>query len=584
MALSQDAFVYLAVSFFSFVFCFLAWRRRLVPGAWELCLLTMSAGFWGFSLFAETLATSVADKLLWVKVSYTFVTASPVFYLLFIMKFTGKTTLSFWYQRLFLFVVPVITLVLTWNNEYHHLIWTGWEPLASPHALMQFERGLWFWIGILFYSYLMMIVATWQLVVFLYKTHSAFGTTRLAWLVIGALTPWLASVLMLLGQHQPWIPVLTPFLVLSTGAVFTLGVFYAGFYNFLPIARELLVEKLPDGILALDKLNRVQDINSQARAILGQSATSTGPVDLLALKAPYRQLGLAILDSETTEWELHKSGKRVSMYQLVKVPIEVSNGCRIVIIRDVTEQKLAEKAILEAKEKAEINDRLKTAFLANMSHEIRTPMNSILGFVSLLLDEGVDETEQRTYLTIVKQNSERLLGTLNDVLDFSRIEAGQVVVSPSDFNLKDLFNNVVLLYSKMATDKQLQFEQQCQIPAELTHIHTDKEKLFSILSNLVSNAIKFTAQGSVEVTCVLTAKRLTIAVKDTGVGISAQKQATIFDRFVQGDTSHNRPYEGSGLGLAITKSYVGMLKGTISLESSEGEGSVFRVSLPVKQA
>jgi signal transduction histidine kinase len=584
MELTQQAFIYLAVSFFSFVFCYLTWLRRLVPGAWELCLLTMTTGFWAFTLFCESLVQAVELKLLWAKVSYTFVTTSPVIYLLFMLKFTGRTALKYWPHRLFLFVVPLITIVLTWNNEYHHLVWKSWEPLATPHDLLQYERGIWFWIGILFYSYLMMFLATKHLLVFLYRNKSAFGHSRSVILVIGSLTPWISSVLLVFGLNQSWASMLTPFLVLMTGAVFTLVVFYAGFYNFLPVAREVVVEKLPDGIIALDKLNRVQDINSRARSMLGLSATSSGLVDLKALNAPYHSLGVALLDKDTTVWELRQSNQLIVSYQLDKVPIQVSTGCRVIIIRDMTEQKQAEKAILEAKEKAEASDQLKSAFLANMSHEIRTPMNSILGFVSLMLDEGVDEAEQRTYLTIVKQNSERLLGTLNDILDLSRIEAGQVTVQLSDFNLMDLLNNVVLLHSKQAEDKQLTLIKQCQIPPELMFVHTDKEKVFSIFSNLVSNAIKFTAVGSVELTCSLTSNRLTLSVKDTGVGVASHKQTTIFERFVQGDISHNRPYEGSGLGLAITKSYVDMLGGTISLESEEGKGSVFRVFIPIKQA
>lgn len=584
MELSQDAFIYLAVSFFSFVFCYLSWRRRLVKGAWEMCLLTMMTGFWAFTLFCESLASSIEIKLLWVEVSYTFVTTCPVFYLLFVLKFTGKTSLKHWYNRSFLFVVPVITILLTWTNEHHQLIWTGWEPLNASYELIHFHRGLWFWIGVMLYSYLVLFIATWKLMVFFRKHKTIFGTGRTIVLLIGSMTPWLTSLLFFVGVNHSLIALLTPFMILLTSAVYVLGILYAGFYNFLPVARELLVENLPDGIVALDQLDRVQDINSMARSQLGLSPTSTGPVDLATLKAPYRPLGMAILTPESGEWNQQGVGAHAKTFLLIKMPIRTSAGCRIVIVRDVTEHKQAEKAILEAKEKAEASDRLKSAFLANMSHEIRTPMNSILGFVSLMLDEGVDEAEQRTYLTIVKQNSERLLGTLNDVLDISRIESGQVTVSTSDFNLMDVLNNVISLYDKQAADKQLTFLHQCEIPANLSYIHTDKEKLFSILSNLVSNALKFTAKGSVELSCTLSVRRLIITVKDTGTGIAVEKQAHIFERFVQGDTSHNRSYEGSGLGLAITKSYVDMLKGNLSLESKAGEGSIFRVSLPVKQA
>jgi hypothetical protein len=203
MALTQEAFFYLAVTIFSFIFCYLAWQRRLVKSAWELCLLTMMTGLWAFTLFCESIVQSVEIKVLWVKVSYTFVTTCPVFYLLFVLKFTDKTSFKNWYQQVFLFVVPFVTILLTWTNDTHQLVWTGWEPLTASNELLHFHRGIWFWVGILLYSYLMLFFSTWHLVRFLLKHKAIFGKARTTILLIGSMTPWLTSILFYIGLNHP---------------------------------------------------------------------------------------------------------------------------------------------------------------------------------------------------------------------------------------------------------------------------------------------------------------------------------------------------------------------------------------------
>ncbi|MBE0650745.1 MAG: PAS domain S-box protein [Bacteroidales bacterium] len=253
------------------------------------------------------------------------------------------------------------------------------------------------------------------------------------------------------------------------------------------------------------------------------------------------------------------------------------------VVRDVTEQMRVEKELIAAKERAEESDRLKTAFLMNMSHEIRTPMNAILGFLDLLKEPDLDDSQKLEYINIVNKSGERLLDTINDIIEISRIEAGETRVSEDIVNIEETLQFYYDLFKYDAELKGLAFRVSQQVKGSSSIIKTDKQKLENILSNLIKNAIKFTSKGSVEIGNYLEDDTLVFYVKDTGKGIPADRFDVIFDRFVQADMSLTRAHEGSGLGLAIVKAHVQLLGGKIWLQSKVGEGSTFYFSLPLSR-
>jgi len=231
-----------------------------------------------------------------------------------------------------------------------------------------------------------------------------------------------------------------------------------------------------------------------------------------------------------------------------------------------------------AKFKAEESDRLKTAFLANMSHEIRTPMNGIMGFANILLDEVTDPTHKE-YLTIITKSADRLLATINDVLDISRIETGQVVIHKTKFDLIELLKELYTFFNGN-NNQNIEIRLSPGSDSSLI-IESDKTKIQQILINLIGNAIKFTKEGFVEFGIKTTDTNFIIYVRDTGIGIAEEYHKSVFDRFVQADTGAIREFEGSGLGLAISKLYTELLGGNIWLESKLGAGTTFFVQLPL---
>jgi len=242
----------------------------------------------------------------------------------------------------------------------------------------------------------------------------------------------------------------------------------------------------------------------------------------------------------------------------------------------------------EAKEKAEESDRLKSAFLANMSHEIRTPMNGILGFTELLKEPHLTGEKMDEYIKIIEKSGQRMLNTINDIIDISKIEAGQVQVIKTEVLVNQILEEQHNFFYREAQSKGLELIYAPTLPDEETRIITDRQKLEGILINLIKNAIKFTKQGNITLGYSLKkgkeSEYLEFYVKDTGIGISKDRIGAIFNRFEQADIEDKMVFEGSGLGLAISKSYVEMLGGTISVSSKKGSGSTFTFTLPyIKQ-
>ena len=240
---------------------------------------------------------------------------------------------------------------------------------------------------------------------------------------------------------------------------------------------------------------------------------------------------------------------------------------------DITQLKETEQMLIKAKEKAEEADRLKSAFLANMSHEIRTPLNAIVGFSSML-EEAEDQEEKHQYITIIEDNNKLLLQLISDILDLSKIEAGTFDIIPERVNAKQLCNDLFQAM-QMKTSPQVELRLKDNLP-ELTFT-SDKNRLYQVLLNFVTNALKFTSEGNITIDYQIDGNEVKFSVQDTGMGIEPEKQEAIFTRFVK----LNSFIPGTGLGLPICQSIVTQLGGKIGVESEPGRGTCFWFTHPI---
>ncbi len=238
--------------------------------------------------------------------------------------------------------------------------------------------------------------------------------------------------------------------------------------------------------------------------------------------------------------------------------------------------------IERATESAENANKAKSEFLANMSHEIRTPITAILGFTDLLSDGDLND-RHRHYLNAIKNNSSLLLSLINDILDYSKIEAGKIGIEKIPFSLENLFDNIKINSGILLKKKQSEVEMRIRLPSDYSkYIIGDPTKILQIMNNLISNAVKFTDKGFIECGFSVRNEYLEFYVRDTGIGISEENQSFVFNSFEQADTSTTRKYGGTGLGLAISKNLVNLMGGEIRIHSVIGDGAAFYFTIPYR--
>lgn len=289
----------------------------------------------------------------------------------------------------------------------------------------------------------------------------------------------------------------------------------------------------------------------------------------------------------TTNWIEYQNGQRMLFYTL-KTPYFDSENNLLGIIgisRDITEMEETRQRLILAKEKAEESDRLKTAFLANMSHEIRTPMNAIIGFSDLLAEDDLTTEDKKDYISKIKSAGHALMSLINDIIDIAKIEAGQLKVSESMCNIDHILNDLLGTFIELKNTsgkRNINLNLVRPEKSNETIVISDPMRLQQILTNLLSNALKFTEFGQVEFGYSIDGNFLSFYVKDTGIGILRSKQKLLFQRFSQLDPSTTRKYGGTGLGLAISKNLIDLMGGTIDLESTPGKGSMFYFTIPYK--
>lgn len=275
--------------------------------------------------------------------------------------------------------------------------------------------------------------------------------------------------------------------------------------------------------------------------------------------------------------------KKARIYQVHSFPVFNYKGIITYVVNyniDITEKKNLEEALIIETEKAKESNRLKSAFLANISHEIRTPMNAILGFGELLKNEKLTVEKRNEFIDFINSGSNNLLEIIENILDIAKIDAKQLKIQMSKFRLIPFINEIYTSFNDQLSGKK-ELSLNCEI--ENDYIITDKKRLRQILINLISNAIKFTKEGIVKISCKITFnEQILFEVKDTGIGISEKDLPFVFDRFRQVGNETKPSFGGTGLGLAISKGFVKLMGGKISVKSEKGKGSTFSFTIPYK--
>jgi PAS domain S-box-containing protein len=337
-----------------------------------------------------------------------------------------------------------------------------------------------------------------------------------------------------------------------------------------------LIDGMSETVWVIDFDSTIIDVNKTATVNLGYSKEELMQIGLIGIDNSLTGEAIARLANRMPGDKLQifetshrsKAGKVFPVEVYSSIVTYQGKKAILSIARDITQRKQIIQDLIYAKEKAEESDRLKTAFLANVSHEIRTPMNGILGFLDLLRKPNLAEHQKEKFIEVVNYSGERLLETINKIVEVSKIESGQLDVYFEEVNIAEIMHHQHDFFKELAAEKGIDLILKEDDAVSSLKVISDRFKLEGIFTNLINNAIKFTQNGFIEFGVYREKDNLVFYVRDTGIGIPENKQEAVFDRFVQADLSLTRPYEGSGLGLSIAKAYVELIGGSIKVECS----------------
>jgi PAS domain S-box-containing protein len=352
------------------------------------------------------------------------------------------------------------------------------------------------------------------------------------------------------------------------------------------------VEQSPVSIVITNQQGNIEYVNPKFTELTGytfEESIGKNPAILksgLHSKDFYKQLWDRITAGKDWFGEMMNKKKSGDFYweNVLISPMTDEKGSIthfVGIKEDITEKKAMLENLINAKEKAEESDRLKTSFLHNISHEIRTPLNAIVGFSTFLSDPDLTPDKRSMYTDIIISSNDQLLTIIDGIMKISTIETGQVNIRQTKSETYRLVSTLYNQFQPVATKKNLGFTLDCGNVTETTLMFTDEGKLRQILTNLLDNAFKFTHEGSIRFSCNSRDEFIEFSVEDTGIGIPKEEQGKIFERFYQTKKPDSHVYSGTGLGLSICAGYASILGGSLSVQSSSGKGSVFCLTLPV---
>jgi PAS domain S-box-containing protein len=348
-----------------------------------------------------------------------------------------------------------------------------------------------------------------------------------------------------------------------------------------------ILESTSTGIVTVDEDDLIVYVNQEACRMWGYEPGELigNPISLLlpTVSDPHSVHGRpprrlrSIIGSEVDVEGKSREGKQVRVALSVRETTVGRSTLYTAALQDISDRLRYQDALIDAREQAEEMTRIRTALLTNVGHEIRTPLTGIRGFAGILIEES--EGTQREFAQLIEKNSRRLLDTLNSVLELARLEAPVPTTSPTRIDLVQTIRDVAEIIAPTVPANSVEFT------VESTHagiiVDADPESVYSVLYNLIGNAVKFTSKGHVRASLFASPEQVLLIVEDTGVGIASDFLPRLFDEFSQESTGLTRDFEGSGLGLAITRRAVEILDGDIGVQSTKGEGTRFTVTLPM---
>lgn len=563
------------------------WPRRNNTGVPALIVMSAGLVLWTIGSAADLMTTTYSVKTSVLLIAYLGITIVPASWMVFVLNYTGRNHWISPKLLRFLMIEPILVQIMLLTNEWTGIFFTDPRLIDNAGIIdLESTSGLGFWAHAV-YSYILLVLSAYWLIRAMLKAPHLYRG-QIQFLLLGVFIPWVANFVYIFDiSPLPSYVDPTPLAFTVTVAAVGWSMYRYHLIDVVPVARDVIVENMDDGILVLDRNNRVIDINSAFLSLIKRTSNEAIGQPISILLSNDGELLAMLTDQKSVNTDLtatidgRERNFNLRISNLYNKRNEVT--ARIVSLHDVTSLKETNRALELARKKAEESTHLKSLFLATMSHELRTPLNAVIGYTELQLSGMVGDLsdEQYEYGERVLANAQHLLKLINDVLDLSKIEAGRMDLVEDEFIVQDWMTSIVMQNSVLANEKGLEFT--TEIDERLPQILIgDHGRLQQIAVNLLSNAFKFTESGTVNFKIRRDSKSTwAIVVSDTGIGISSHKQETIFEEFHQVDNTSTREYGGTGLGLAIVRKLALTMGGNVRVSSKPGEGSTFVVTLPL---
>ena len=544
---------------------FYGWQRRQQRAASPFLTFTIGIFIWAFAKGVEAISLTLAEKIFWANMQYFGAVVIPVAWLIFTFQYTGRASYINKRSVLLLSLIPALTVILAWTNDYHGLIRTD-VSLRNDGLFPQLARtfGLWFNLHLV-YSYTLTGIGV-LLIFNLFIKSNRIYRRQATVLLLGALTPWVTNILYFLRVSPLDLMDFTPTAFTVTGTAMALGVFRFHLLDVIPVAHETVIEELHDGIIVLDKAERLVDVNPAAQKIIGKPASEV-------IGLPLTHFLDLDINSEThrLEFALRESVYDVKNTLLFDKRGKVSGS--LLVLHDITERKEIEKQFAQVEKLAAVG-----RFLSGTAHELNNPLSSILGFAQLLLTRGNLDANTRKKIEIINQEADRSRTIVQNLFAF----VGQARMVIAEVNVNELLA-IALEQRKedlQNADIDIDFE-----TGVIPEIRADAQQLQRAFLNVLINAEQ-ALQGGVENKHITIRTRLVdkpgearieISIADNGVGIPVENLGKVFEPFFT-----TRPVgKGMGLGLSISYGIVAKHGGNIMVDSQPTNGAKFIFTLPV---
>ena len=559
--------------------CIRIFRRYELVVRWFGYLL-FSIGTWSLSYGFELSSTTLEQMLFWQNIEYLVIVLIPAFWLLFILKFTGRDRYINTKNFIWIIIIPIITLLLVWTNNFHHLYFkTVSIDSSGSFPLLKLEFGVWYFVYTT-YFYILLALGVVMLINKYRNSDPLFKRHNLI-ILLAAFIPWFANLVYFFGFRPMGHIDITPFAFVITMFMLSVGFIRFRLLDIIPIAREKVLEAMKEGLIVMDYLDRIVDLNREIKLILSISGESLIGKNIDSILPNQPELLEYIIGRKDgrLKIELQRNGYPIFLDVSITAFFEKKNTYNglIILTRDITEQVGIENQFRIQSEQLIATNKLKDRLFSIIAHDLRGPLINLNEVIKMMNSGIISNAEFKLFIPKLSNNISYTTGLLENLLFWSRSQLQGEIIKPLYFNFKGITDNIIRLFENVIKEKEITTENNLD---PFSMVYADMDMIQLIVRNLLSNAIKFSKRGgSIEITSIIKGKDFIMCISDSGVGISLQNQSMLFEQetFTTRGTNNE---EGTGLGLLLCKDFIEKNSGKIWVESEIGVGTKFFVQIP----